>query len=80
MINDENFRHHSRLIKVKTLLGECDVEIMIDVLLATYKAPRAFHALKNLKAHSWPIRVLKLIRYGVFKNGLIRNLGTFATV
>lgn len=44
------------------------------------KAPREFFALQNLEKRPWIVRVMTLIRYRIFKNGLIRNLGTFAIV
>lgn len=44
------------------------------------KAPREFLALQHLEKRPWILRVMTLIRYRVFKNGLIRNLGTFAIV
>lgn len=44
------------------------------------KAPREILALQHLEERPWILRVMTLIRYRVFKNGLIRNLGTFAIV
>jgi len=44
------------------------------------RAPRGLRALVGLAEKPWPVRVLTLVRYRVFKCGLIRNIGTLLLI
>lgn len=43
-------------------------------------APKCFHALVGLQRKPYLMRVFILIRYGIFKQGLLRNIGTWLVV
>jgi hypothetical protein len=43
-------------------------------------APACFKALVGLRDKSYFVRASALLRHRVFKNGLVRNLGTLAIV
>ncbi len=43
-------------------------------------APASLRALAGIAARPWPLRVATLVRHGIFKNGLLRNLGTFCLI
>lgn len=40
-------------------------------------APASLRALAGIEGRPWPLRVATLLRHGIFKNGLVRNIGTF---
>ena len=48
-----------------------------EVLAAS---PACFKALVGLRVKPYSVRVYTLLRHRVFKNGLLRNLGTLAVV
>ena len=43
-------------------------------------SPTCFKALVGLHDKPYPVRAYTLLRHRVFKNGLVRNLGTLAVV